>query len=248
MTEGPVSIDVLIAGVKKRMQQARQSCPFFQLEQRAVDSPMPRGFETGLLPHVPLVLPELASSAQPPRVLDHAGWIVQAHNRGTGSYELIAQIREAYPERYLIARDWIVDEYQILQARMAGADALTLSNALLGVRRTQVYLGKIRFWEMEPFFEAHSLDDVRLALELKVKALILAPAPGSIHGWSLNQIESASRLLGAFSLLIYRGDDAEIQNSLTDLGIQALAAAPEIWQGPEPEQQLHALAAQLDRR
>lgn len=246
-TEGSLFREQLIAGVKQRMQQARQLCPFFQLEQHAADSPSPRPLNKNLLLKQPLVLPELdqleqTHSLQP--VQNYPAWVIRIDN--SPSAELLQQLRTSHPEHYLIARDWIVDEYQILQARIAGANALTLSNSLLGIRRTQVYLNKIRFWEMEPFFEAHGLEDLHLALELKVKVLILTAAPGSQQGWTTEQLESAGRLLDAFNLLIYRGSEPSILSQLSRFGISALMPEQPLTQLSAPQQQLEELRAYLE--
>ncbi len=246
-TEGSLFREQLIAGVKQRMQQARQLCPFFQLEQLAAASPSPHPLDKSLWLKQPLVLPELDQLEQNvllEPVQNYPAWVIRIDQ--SSSAELLQQLRASQPEQYLIARDWIVDEYQILQARIAGANALTLSNSLLGIRRTQVYLNKIRFWEMEPFFEAHCLEDLHLALELKVKVLILTAAPGSQQGWTTEQLESAGRLLDAFSLLIYRGSDPNIFAQLSRFGISALMPEQTLTQHPAPQQQLKELRAYLE--
>ncbi|MEZ0374899.1 MAG: hypothetical protein ACAI44_37785 [Candidatus Sericytochromatia bacterium] len=239
------------------MQQARQVCPFFQLEQRAADSPAPQGLESGWLEQQP-VLPEICAQGLPSQALAWSideqihlcqrfqAWIVNIESSFYGgSPQLLEQLRREYPKRYLIARDLVVDEYQILQARTAGANALMLSNALLGARRTQLYLGKIRFWEMEPVLEIHSLDDLRLAQEFKVRLVSLAPFPGYSRDWTRGDLLEVCRLLRNSRLLIYAGLDRELLEQLVHLGITAVAPGWQLWQDPDPAARLKAIEEQL---
>lgn len=231
------------------MQQARQACPFFQLEQRAVLSPVPRPLELSRLQQQ--VIPELRPAAplsvaeQQSLAAGLPAWIVEIESSfGQSSPELLTGLRQAHQDVYLIARDLVMDEYQILQARTAGADALILSNALLGPRRTQLYAGKIRFWDMEPVLEVHCSEDIRLALELKLRLIMLAPPPGRLIAPPPELAAEAGRLLGPERLLILAAPLA----GPVPTGIGALAPGASLWAQPDPAAELARLGQLLSRQ
>lgn len=259
MTEGPVAFEHLTARIKERMQQARQACPFFQLEQRAVDSAVPSPLDLERL-QTQLVLPELSHSgmntplawsfAQQQEICQELpAWIVNCDSSFFGgSPDGLAALRKADPQRYLIARDLVMDEYQILQARVAGANALVLSNALLGTRRAQLYTGKTRFWEMEPLLEIHQLEDVRLALELKLRLVVLADPPARIPGqpaWTPEDLAEACRLLKSSRVMMYAGLDAGRLKDLAAAGVSLVTPGWQLWQSADPAAVLTSLEAPL---
>ncbi|MFS8038347.1 indole-3-glycerol phosphate synthase TrpC [Xanthobacter sp. AM11] len=79
-----------------------------------------------------------------------------------GSYSDLATVRSAV-DLPLLARDIIFDLYQILEARLAGADAVVLSAALLGTK-----LGEFRercaSIALDALVEVHTPQEVELAL------------------------------------------------------------------------------------
>lgn len=252
MREGPIPLERLIACIKNRMQQARQTCPFFQLEQQAVESPAPFGLEPARLLQQ-LILPEICAEglAGPlPWTLEQQmqlcealpAWIVNTESSFFGSSpELLKKLRQQDPQRYLIAQDLIIDEYQILQARIAGANALILSLALLGIRRTQLYIGKIRFWEMEPLLAIHSLEDVRMVRELKAQMVLLAPLPGNSRSWSPEDLQAASQELKGHCLLIH----ASPEQADVPTDVAAIAPGWQLWQQSDPAADLQALSQRM---
>lgn len=252
MSEVQIPADRLIARIKERMQQARQLCPFFQLEQQAAESPSPAALPLplGLLPEIAVAgldgVPLSLNVDQQLALCAGLACLVNVESSFCGGdADLLGRIRRADPERYLIARDFVVDEYQILQARLAGANALTLSNALLGPRRTQLYHGKLRFWEMEPVLEVHSPDDIRLAQDLKSRIVAFTPPPGGGPGWEPAALAEAAASLGDARLLICAGDDPALLSGLPASVKSALAPGLALWQSPDPGARLAALRAAL---
>jgi indole-3-glycerol phosphate synthase len=64
----------------------------------------------------------------------------------------------------VLRKDFILDLYQIVEARAAGADSFLLIAALLEADRLKSLIGVGRKWGMEPLVEVHDLDELETAL------------------------------------------------------------------------------------
>jgi indole-3-glycerol phosphate synthase len=65
----------------------------------------------------------------------------------------------------LLRKDFVIDTYQVLEARHAGADALLLIVALLDSERLRMLRGEIENLGMEALVEVHDEADLDKALE-----------------------------------------------------------------------------------
>lgn len=238
MSERLIALDQLSARMKASMQVLRRTSPFFQLEQQAARAEVPRPLPRLL----PSLLPELAPAGSDGLALPLdplAQWACCSNTAALivnieacfhqSTPALLGQIRQAAPEAWLLAHDWVVDEYQILQARLAGADGLTLSPALLGPRRTQMYVNKARFWELEPVLQIHSPNDLSLARELRLRVLWLSPVPGQVQGWPLETLPAGS--LGDGVQLLWQGQDPA---ALRQSGVRTLTPGLGLWREEAP--------------
>jgi indole-3-glycerol phosphate synthase len=64
----------------------------------------------------------------------------------------------------VLRKDFILDSYQIVEARAAGADSFLLIAALLDVQSLKSLIGVGREWGMEPLVEVHDLPELDSAL------------------------------------------------------------------------------------
>ncbi len=64
----------------------------------------------------------------------------------------------------ILRKDFIIDEYQIYESRVARADAVLLIASVLEKKVLTALIKKIRFLNMTPVVEVHSRDDLRKAL------------------------------------------------------------------------------------
>ncbi len=84
-----------------------------------------------------------------------------------GRPEFIASIREEV-EVPLLRKDFIIDERQLAESRMLGADAVLLITGLLGDRLPEFVDLAFRLG-LEPLVEVHSRDEMEQALETRTK-------------------------------------------------------------------------------
>jgi len=81
-----------------------------------------------------------------------------------GSLEHLSAVREAV-ELPLLRKDFIVDEYQLLEARANGADAVLLIVAALPDGALRTLLAQTRALELAALVEVHDVDELDRALE-----------------------------------------------------------------------------------
>ena len=81
-----------------------------------------------------------------------------------GSLDDLAEAREAC-DLPLLRKDFLIDPYQVLEARAAGADAVLLIVAALGRERLTQLMGTASELGMDTLVEVHDEDEVELAVE-----------------------------------------------------------------------------------
>jgi indole-3-glycerol phosphate synthase len=65
----------------------------------------------------------------------------------------------------LLRKDFIVDEYQLLEARLAGADAVLLIVAALPLPALRKLLERSRAWGLDALVEVHSQEELAIAVD-----------------------------------------------------------------------------------
>lgn len=83
-----------------------------------------------------------------------------------GNIEYLKQIRTKYPDAILLRKDFIIDPYQIYEAKFAGADMILLILALTGFEKTKALIKTAKDLGLEPLVEVHSEEEMKQALEL----------------------------------------------------------------------------------
>ena len=82
-----------------------------------------------------------------------------------GSLDSIQQVRSLVPVP-ILRKDFIIDPYQLLEARAFGADAVLLIVAALKKDHLQYLLEKAHEFALEALVEVHSADEMRIAIEV----------------------------------------------------------------------------------
>ncbi len=80
-----------------------------------------------------------------------------------GSDEIFAQIREKV-DTPMLRKDFVVDEYQIYQAKLMGADCVLLITALMDEKTLDKYLGICADLKLAALVETHDEDEIRTAV------------------------------------------------------------------------------------
>ncbi len=88
---------------------------------------------------------------------------------GTG-LEDVARVRKTVPLP-VIAKDFVVDPYQVMEARAAGADAVLLIVRLLDLNRLRSLIGLVHELGMHALVETHSEEEVLAALTVDARII-----------------------------------------------------------------------------
>lgn len=81
-----------------------------------------------------------------------------------GKNEYLTQVKHATTVPVL-RKDFIIDEYQIIEAKVLGADAILLIVAILDESRLKKYIQCARQYNMKALVEVHDQDEVKIALD-----------------------------------------------------------------------------------
>jgi len=83
-----------------------------------------------------------------------------------GNLDYLRRVRQTFPQAYLLMKDFVLDEYQLLEARTVGADAVLLIVALLGQKRTKELLNVCRRLGLTALVEVHDSEELKMAFDV----------------------------------------------------------------------------------
>ena len=84
-----------------------------------------------------------------------------------GSPDYLREIRKAEPDALLLMKDFVLDEYQIVEGLLLGADAILLIVALLGKDKTRQLMKFARDLNLTALVEVHDESELENALDLQ---------------------------------------------------------------------------------
>lgn len=96
--------------------------------------------------------------------------IVTEQDYFQGSLRALEQVRESV-SLPVIRKDFILDRYQVVEARAAGADSFLLIAACLDEPTLKALVLEGRKWGMEPVVEVHDISQLQTALKADARAI-----------------------------------------------------------------------------
>ncbi|MCG8917244.1 indole-3-glycerol phosphate synthase TrpC [Actinokineospora sp. PR83] len=180
-------LDRLVRQARAQTQRRRASVPEAELVRRAADGPPPRDFVAALrapglsvIAEVKRRSPVKGSLTADFRPVDRAlayqrggaaALSVLTHEEGFGGApEHLARIREhcALP---LLRKDFVVDDYQVHEARAIGADAVLLVVSALSRARLGELIGLVGSLGMTALVEVHDAEEAEAAVAAGATAI-----------------------------------------------------------------------------
>lgn len=178
-----VTLDQIVAATRRRVADAKRSTDVHRLEQSA-EQHVPRGFRRALATKSqtgPAIIAEL-KKASPSRGLirasfDPAGLAGELEAAGAAALSVLtdeeffqgslANLRRASASSILpcLQKDFIVDEFQLLQARAHGADAVLLIVAVLSPVELIALSKRSRELGLDVLCESHSEEELHRAVD-----------------------------------------------------------------------------------
>jgi indole-3-glycerol phosphate synthase len=174
-------LDEIIAYKKQELAETKRAAPFADVKAKAADAGPARGFEQALSAGSAIRLIAEVKKASPSkgviredfnpieisRTYEQSGAtclsVLTEKKYFQGSIAYLAEIRKAV-ELPLLRKDFIVDAYQIVEARAAGADAVLLIAACLERQQIEDFIGIAKEQGLDVLVESHTYKELDRAL------------------------------------------------------------------------------------
>jgi indole-3-glycerol phosphate synthase / phosphoribosylanthranilate isomerase len=176
-------LERIVAVTRRDLEERKARVPLDELRARAAAAPPPRDFaaalraEQGSSAHLIAEVKRASPSKGLLAERFDPVALARAYERGgaaaisvltephffQGTLEHLAAVRAAV-DVPVLRKDFILDRYQVYEARAAGADAVLLICAMLDDDRLAVLLALARKLGMETLVEAHDADETRRAV------------------------------------------------------------------------------------
>ncbi len=174
-------LDDIIAYKKQELAETKRRTTIVEVKSRIADAGPVRGFEQALSGSGEIPLIAEVKKASPSqgviredfdavaiaKTYEESGAscisVLTEKKYFQGSLEYLAQIRKAV-KLPLLRKDFIIDEYQIYEARAAGADAILLIAACLDKNHIADYLGIARELGLGVLVESHTYKELDRSL------------------------------------------------------------------------------------
>jgi len=183
----PTFLETVVERTQAGLAARKRAVPAAELKSRLGPSRRGRPFSEALIAEGISLIAEMkraSPSRGPIRPGASVSEVVQAYQRAGaravsvltegayfgGSLDDLVEARGAC-ELPLLRKDFVVDEYQILEARAAGADAVLLIVAALDPERLHTLMGVASDLGMDCLVEVHDEDEVGVAVDAGVEVL-----------------------------------------------------------------------------
>lgn len=182
----PDILQKILTRKAEEVTERNAALPLRALSQRAAEAPAPRGFaaaiETKTARGEAAVIAEI-KKASPSKGVMRADFrpaeIAQSYERAGAACLSVLTDRDFFQgdDRYLqearaatqlpvLRKDFIIDAYQVYEARALGADCILLIVAALGEAQLAEFAGLARRLDMDVLVEAHDAGELERALRL----------------------------------------------------------------------------------
>jgi len=255
-------LDEIIANKKNELQQAKQSTPLAHLERALADVPPAGDFQGALdrpgrvrlIAEIKRASPSAGLIASDLKPADHA---VLYKRAGADALSVLtdskyfrgslADLKDAKRAARLptLRKDFIVDPYQILEARAFGADAILLIARVLDANLIQELMNVARRHRMCSLVEVHNEGDLETALRTDVRLIGINNRDLDTLEIDLATTDRLVPLIPRDRLIVSESgiSQPEEVRHLRELGVSAILVGQSILQSSDPRQKLRQLLA-----
>jgi indole-3-glycerol phosphate synthase len=245
-------LDEIVASKHQEIAAARRRMPFVELEAQAAEAPPVRDFRAALAGPGPVQLIAEVKKASPSAKVIRADFdpvavarIYQEHGAACisvltdvpffqGHLSHLARVRAsvAIP---LLRKDFLIDEYQVVEARLAGSDAILLIAEILDDATMAALLERARKLGMAALVEFH--DPVNLPRVLASGADLVGINNRDLHHFTTD-IEHTLRLRDRIPPEVMLVSESGIRTRedvrrLEDAGISAVLVGESLLRAPD---------------
>jgi len=256
----PTVLARILQSTRERLEQRKLACPPEQLRRRATESPSkPRGFRAALAQPGISVIAEFKRRSPSAGVLRERADLAElagAYQRGgasalsvlTEEANFAGTLGDLTAARGLCAlpvlrKDFIVEEYQLLEARVAEADAVLLIVAALSDAELSALHGQARALGMDVLVEVHDREELDRALAVGAESIGVNNR--DLRDFSVD-LQRTMQLRGAIpdGVLVVSESGIGSGEQLRELereAVDAVLVGESLMRAAEPEQALRAL-------
>jgi indole-3-glycerol phosphate synthase len=238
---------------------AAKKLPSISLENVLERAPQVRSFRNALTRRRPAIIAEIKKASPSAGVIRHdfdpvqiageysdsgaaALSVVTEVHHFHGGLEILARLRwkTSIP---LLRKDFIVDPYQILEARHAGADAVLLIVALLDASRLKMLLEESERWGMDALVEVHNEQELQRALDAGASLIGVNNRDLRSFEVSLDISLNLACMIPKDALAVSESGirTADDVRRLSDAGFQAFLVGSHLMRSPSPGASLSQL-------
>ena len=263
----PASLDQMVAATRRRIAETKPAADLRPLERQA-ENQVPRGFRRGLESKSQngiAVIAEL-KRASPSRGLirsdfDSASLAKELEAAGAAALSILTDeeffqgslenLRRASASTRLpcLRKDFIVDEFQLLEARANGADAVLLIVAALSPEELELLAGRAREYGLDVLCEVHDEEELRRAED--AGCTLIGVNSRDLRTFKVD-LQTAFRLADSIPKTALRVAESGINNG-TDIarlraaGYQAFLIGESLMKAKSPGEALKGLLAEALR-
>ncbi len=253
----------ILQSTRETLAERKRALPAQELRARAGEGPEPRGFRAALRRPGIAVIAEFKRRSPSAGVLREGAelpQIVSAYARAgaralsilteeanfDGSLDDLCAAR-AICDLPVLRKDFVVEEYQLLEARAAGADAVLLIVAALEDRELAALHASARELGLDALVEVH--DRAELERALAIGAELIGVNNRDLRDFSVD-LGRTHRLREAIPADVTVVSESGISSSeqLRELdreGVEAVLVGESLMRAPEPDQALRTLLTDL---
>jgi indole-3-glycerol phosphate synthase len=263
----PVSLDEIVAATRRRVAETRPAADLRQLERQAGNH-IPRGFrralESGSRDGI-AVIAEL-KRASPSRGLirpdfDPESLAKELERAGAAALSVLtdaeffqgslANLRRASASTKLpcLRKDFIIDEFQLLEARANGADAVLLIVAALSQAELKVLFFRASEFNLDVLCEVHDEDEIQRAVDAGCN--LIGVNSRDLRTFKVD-LETAFRIAESIPKSVLRVAESGIHSGadiarLRTAGYQAFLIGESLMKAKSPGEALNALRVDAER-
>ena len=156
-----------------------------------------------------------------------------------GELDYIRQARPLVPSTPILRKDFIIDEYQLLQAKAIGADAVLLIAACLSKEECKQLASKAKELRIESLLEIHTAEELDWVNEHVDMIGVNNRHLGTFHTDVQTSYDLARRLPSAFTLVSESGiSNPQTVKELRDAGFRGFLIGETFMKEPHPGEAL----------
>jgi indole-3-glycerol phosphate synthase len=259
-------LDQIVAATRRKVAEARRSADLRELEAQA-EQHVPRGFRQALEKRSrtgPAVIAEL-KKASPSRGLIRADFnpaslAAELEAAGAAALSILTdveffqgslqnlQLASSAANLPCLRKDFIVDEFQLLEARASRADAVLLIVAALSQTELETLAKKARLNSLDVLCEVH--DEKELERAINTGCDLIGVNSRDLRSFTVH-LDTAFRLASLMPKNVLSVAESGIQNGkdiarLRAAGYQAFLIGESLMKAPSPGNALRTLIAQAE--